>query len=118
MGIRIDTTRTGHGFTTAAGECISGSETTAPSSPPFIQWAVGAWWPQYAMNARARHKCPFLVIVATPSSTVARWAGQPINVGNGTVFRQHIIGQRHPVLRITVAVRLRNGCPSIPDAGR
>jgi hypothetical protein len=49
-------------------------------------------WPQYAMNARARHKCPFLVMVATPSPSVARWAGQPIEVGNGTVFRQHIIG--------------------------
>jgi hypothetical protein len=49
-------------------------------------------WPQYAMNARARHKCPFLVMVATPSPSVARWAGQPIDVGNGTVFRQHIIG--------------------------
>src|SRR3977135_1566542 len=24
-------------------------------------------WPQYAMNARARHRCPFLVMVATPS---------------------------------------------------
>lgn len=49
-------------------------------------------WPQYAMNARARHQCPFLVMVATPSPSVARWASQPIDVGNGTVFRQHIIG--------------------------
>lgn len=49
-------------------------------------------WPQYAMNARARHKCPFLVLVVTPSRGVARWAGEPIDVGNGTVFRQHIIG--------------------------
>lgn len=49
-------------------------------------------WPQYAMNARARYKCPFLVLVATPSPSVARWAGQPIDVGYGTVFRQHIIG--------------------------
>src|SRR5579872_415005 len=49
-------------------------------------------WPQYAMNARARHRCPFLVLVVTPSRAVARWAGQPIDVGNGTVFRQHVIG--------------------------
>lgn len=49
-------------------------------------------WPQYAMNARARHKCPFLVMVATPNPSVARWADQPIDVGNGTVFRQHVIG--------------------------
>lgn len=49
-------------------------------------------WPQYAMNARARHKCPFLVLVATPSPAVARWAGQPIDVGNGTMFRPYIIG--------------------------
>ncbi|HMG24233.1 MAG TPA: hypothetical protein VK607_23020, partial [Kofleriaceae bacterium] len=49
-------------------------------------------WPQYAMNARARHECPFVVVVLTRSSRVARWAGQPIHVGNGTVFRQRIIG--------------------------
>lgn len=61
-------------------------------------------WPQYAMNARARHKCPFLVLVATPSPAVARWAGQPIDVGNGTVFRQHIIGPE-TVPKITNAAR-------------
>jgi hypothetical protein len=49
-------------------------------------------WPQYAMNARARHKCPFVVVVFTRSSRVARWASQPIDVGNGTVFRQRVIG--------------------------
>jgi predicted transposase YdaD len=31
-------------------------------------------------------------MVATPSRAVARWASHPIDVGNGTVFRQHIIG--------------------------
>ena len=61
-------------------------------------------WPQYAMNARARHKCPFLVLVVTPSPLVARWAGQPIDVGNGTVFRQRIIGPQ------TI--------PKLTDAGR
>lgn len=49
-------------------------------------------WPQYAMNARARHKCPCVVVVVTASPAVARWAGRPIDVGNGTVFRQRIIG--------------------------
>jgi len=49
-------------------------------------------WPQYAMNARARYKCPCIVAVITASPRVARWASQPIDVGNGTVFRQHIIG--------------------------
>lgn len=49
-------------------------------------------WPQYAMNARARHKCPCIVVVVTASPRVARWASRPIDVGNGTVFRQHIIG--------------------------
>lgn len=39
---RIDTSPTGHGFTAAAGQCITGSETTGASSPPFIQWTVGA----------------------------------------------------------------------------
>jgi hypothetical protein len=32
------------------------------------------------------------ISVATPNPSVAHWAGQPIDVGNGTVFRQHIIG--------------------------
>lgn len=49
-------------------------------------------WPQYAMNARARHKCPFLVMVATPSPSVAHWASQPIDVGNGTLFRPYVVG--------------------------
>jgi hypothetical protein len=49
-------------------------------------------WPQYAMNARARHECPCIVVVVTTSRRVARWASQPIDVGNGTVFRQRIIG--------------------------
>ncbi|HEX7841547.1 MAG TPA: hypothetical protein VF469_28945 [Kofleriaceae bacterium] len=49
-------------------------------------------WPQYAMNARARHRCPCIVAVVTTSPRVAHWASQPIDVGNGTVFRQHIIG--------------------------
>jgi hypothetical protein len=61
-------------------------------------------WPQYAMNARARHKCPFLVMVATPSPTVACWAGRPIDVGNGTVFRQHIIGPQ-TIPKLTDAAR-------------
>lgn len=62
-------------------------------------------WPQYAMNARARYKCPFLVLVATPSLGVARWAGRPIDVGNGTMFRPHIIGPE-TIPKITDAKRV------------
>src|SRR5262245_45736155 len=31
-------------------------------------------WPLYAVAARARHECPFVLIVVTPDLAVARWA--------------------------------------------
>jgi hypothetical protein len=41
-------------------------------------------WPLYAVAARARYECPFLLTVVTPDPEVARWAGQPIDLGNGS----------------------------------
>ncbi|HEX3757393.1 MAG TPA: hypothetical protein VHW23_01745 [Kofleriaceae bacterium] len=48
-------------------------------------------WPLYAVAARARHECPFILIVVTPDRTVARWADEPIELGNGS-FVPCVIG--------------------------
>jgi len=48
-------------------------------------------WPLYAVAARARHECPFILTVVTPDPAVERWAGQPIELGNGT-FAACVIG--------------------------
>ncbi len=48
-------------------------------------------WPLYAVTARARHECPFILIVVTPDLAVARWADQPIELGNGS-FAPCVIG--------------------------
>jgi hypothetical protein len=49
-------------------------------------------WPMYAVAARARYECPFAVIVATPDPRTARWAAQPIELGNGVTYRVHVVG--------------------------
>src|SRR5512140_2567030 len=43
-------------------------------------------WPLYAVAARARHECPFIVTVVTADAATARWASQPIGLGGGNVF--------------------------------
>ena len=48
-------------------------------------------WPLYAVAARARHECPFILTVVTPYASVARWADQPIELGNGS-FAPCVIG--------------------------
>jgi hypothetical protein len=48
-------------------------------------------WPLYAVAARARHECPFILTVVTPDAAVARWADQPIELGNGW-FAPCVIG--------------------------
>jgi hypothetical protein len=49
-------------------------------------------WPLYAMSARARHECPFVVAAVTADQSVARWAAQPIDLGDGMSFRVRVIG--------------------------
>jgi hypothetical protein len=61
-------------------------------------------WPLYAVAARARYKCPFVVAVVTPNLATARWAGRPIDLGGGNVFRPHVIGPA--------------GIPQVTDRGR
>jgi hypothetical protein len=38
----------------------------------------------YAVSARARHGCPFVVLVVTPDPATARWASKPVDLGGGT----------------------------------
>jgi hypothetical protein len=49
-------------------------------------------WPLYAVAARARDECPFVVTVVTVDPATARWASQPIELGGGNVFRPRVIG--------------------------
>jgi hypothetical protein len=49
-------------------------------------------WPLYAVAARARYECPFVVTAVTPDPAVARWASQPIDIGDGMIFRVRVIG--------------------------
>jgi hypothetical protein len=49
-------------------------------------------WPFYAVAARARHECPFVVVVATADPDTARWAARPIDLGNGVLYHVHVIG--------------------------
>jgi hypothetical protein len=49
-------------------------------------------WPLYAVAARARHECPFVVVVVTPDPATARWAARPIDLGDGFPYRVHVIG--------------------------
>jgi hypothetical protein len=35
-------------------------------------------WPLYAVGARERHRCPFVVIVVTPDPTTANWAARAV----------------------------------------
>jgi hypothetical protein len=49
-------------------------------------------WPLYAVAARARHECPFVVVVTTPDPETARWAAQPIDLGAGFLYRVLVIG--------------------------
>jgi hypothetical protein len=48
-------------------------------------------WPLYAVAARARYECPFVLTVVTPDPAVAKWAGRPIELGNG-IFVPRVIG--------------------------
>ena len=49
-------------------------------------------WPTYAICARARYRCPFMVVVVTPRRAVARWAAQTIDLGYGGTFPIDVVG--------------------------
>ncbi|HEY0476940.1 MAG TPA: hypothetical protein VGD37_05420 [Kofleriaceae bacterium] len=49
-------------------------------------------WPLYAVGARAREKCPFVVLVVAPNAATARWAGRPIELGGGNHYTPLVVG--------------------------
>lgn len=49
-------------------------------------------WPAYSIVGRARHRCPFFVVVITPDAATARWASQPIDLEDGNVWSPSVIG--------------------------
>lgn len=57
-------------------------------------------WPFYAVAARARYKCPFVVTVVTLDAKIARWAARPINLGDQSIFQPRVIGPAN-VPRVT-----------------
>ena len=49
-------------------------------------------WPTYATHLRARHECPVVVLVVTPSAKIARWAARPVNLGAGQTWAPVVLG--------------------------
>lgn len=49
-------------------------------------------WPLYAVGARERHRCPFVVIVVTPDPATATWAARAVDIGGGVQFWSLVVG--------------------------
>jgi hypothetical protein len=49
-------------------------------------------WPAYAVNARARFGCPFVLVVIAPDAATARWAAKPIALGGGQSWSPRVVG--------------------------
>lgn len=49
-------------------------------------------WPAYAILARARHRCPCVVIVVTFDEQTANWAASKIDLGGGNTYRPLVLG--------------------------
>jgi hypothetical protein len=49
-------------------------------------------WPLYAVGARAREQCPFVVLVVTPNAATARWAARAIELGGGNRYWPLVVG--------------------------
>ena len=80
-------------------------------------------WPVYLGVVRRRFLVPSLLLVITPSASVARWAKQPIALGGATVLVPCVIGpdetprvtdlaeaRRHPELAI-LSARMHGAAP-------
>ena len=48
-------------------------------------------WPAYATSLRARLEVPVSLLVVTVDDAIARWAAQPIALGNAGVFRPLVL---------------------------
>src|ERR1041385_6389557 len=49
-------------------------------------------WPLYAVTARERHRCPFVVIVVTPGRARPCWAAKTVDLGGGVRYWPKVIG--------------------------
>ncbi len=49
-------------------------------------------WPFYQTSARAKFRCPSVVLVLAPQSSVARWAKKPILLGGSNVWTPVVLG--------------------------
>lgn len=49
-------------------------------------------WPVYVVNARARHKCPVVLIVVTVDADTEQWANETIELGGGMIYRPFVVG--------------------------
>lgn len=49
-------------------------------------------WPVYAVNLRARLRCPVCMLVVTPDEAIARWAARPLPLGGGNCFVPIVLG--------------------------
>jgi hypothetical protein len=43
-------------------------------------------------TARARYRCPFVVLVVTPDAATARWAAEPVDIGGHITWRSLVVG--------------------------
>ena len=58
-------------------------------------------WPMYQVGLRRRLQCPVLLVVVAPTSAVARWCAEPIDLDGtgGSVVRPLVVGpQNTPVV--------------------
>jgi hypothetical protein len=44
------------------------------------------------ISTRARHRCPFVVLVVTPDASTAQWAAQSIDLGGHSTWRSLVVG--------------------------
>jgi hypothetical protein len=49
-------------------------------------------WPLYAVSARARFRCPFVLLVVTADADTARWAARPVELGGDVAWRSLVVG--------------------------
>lgn len=49
-------------------------------------------WPVYAVNLRARLRCPVCLLVVTADDSVARWAAKPVEMGGESRFVPLVLG--------------------------
>jgi hypothetical protein len=55
---------------------------------PDKEWS----WPAYAVNLRARWRCPVMLLVVCADDSTAAWAAAPIEIGPGSVVVPCVVG--------------------------